>query len=471
MRYMLHCCHPSPVQYPFHAENRMALALTVCVGAQLLCIAVLVLSSAGHRELYIKSTPDQQCPQGYLCLTFLDCLHNISAAFTTNTTIHFLPGNHSAVWPHNTTLVVSNISNLVMTGPEVGPREPPQTSISCNYTMQFHFRNTTDFVVRNILVTECGTSMVTPEEELFQSPFDLPNPPAALQFNTAQNMTLENVHITWSHGLGLLALNSSGYCSITNCKLGNNGKTKGTQIGGNAYLAYHLTEMTGNVLNISHSKIGYGLHNSTTDHDSTSVGGMKIVIHNLPIQYRLDVLILSCTFYQNEVQDDGRSDSTYVGGLSLIHSVIDKVFASFQEILVSNSTFIGHKGGGFYSEIFGSLQILNSRFIDNSGYGAKICLIGFGQNKITITIRNSAFTNNTERDILYAGGGLDIYLSSDDDFGHIILEVKECHFEDNSAISGGGFKLRVMPKCKHDSMSMSIYMIHTLQVIEEVIWF
>ena len=53
---------------PVYAESRMARALTMCVGENLLCIAVLVLSSAGqdeHRELYIKSTPNQQYPQGY----------------------------------------------------------------------------------------------------------------------------------------------------------------------------------------------------------------------------------------------------------------------------------------------------------------------------------------------------------------------------------------------------------------------
>ena len=142
---------------------------------------------------------------------------------------------------------------------------------------------------------------------------------------------------------------------------------------------------------------------------------------------------------------------------------MDKTFSkstSIQvEIFVSNSSFTCHTGGGFYSEIFGSLQILNSRFIDNSGNGARIALIDFDHNNITVIIHNSTFTNNTDNNASFGGGGLDIILSVGSYFGHIILEVKECHFVDNSAhgLRGGGFKLGVMPRCTQDSMSMSMY--------------
>ena len=462
------------------------------VGAQLLCSAVLVLSSAGqaeHRELYVRSTPDQQCPHGHLCLTLLHCLHNTSAAFTSNTTLHFLPGHHSAVWPHNTTLVVSNVSNLVLTGPDVGPGESPQASIWCNYTIQFHFRNTTDIAIRNLLFNECGTSLAIPGEDLFPSLFDGVDPPAALQFSTATNMTLEHVHIIWSHGLGLLALNSLDYCSITNCTISNNGRTKGTRIGGNAYFAYQLTEvehyLTENVLKVSHSEISLGIMNSTTSRymPSTGAGGMMIVVHNLTTQYRLDVLILSCTFHHNEAEDGANlridlsgftdislkvMDSTFVNGraerygLSLRYTgVFFSTYYTRMKVLVSNSTFLGHKGGGFYSRdngIIYSLKILNSRFIDNSGIGAAINLRSFYYSEVTIVIYNSTFTNNRDGDsVMLAGGALEIYLLSGD-FGHIKLDVKHCHFENNSNYpDAAGFRLTVNRECTQQSMSMSMY--------------
>ena len=395
------------------------------IGAQLLYSAMLVLSSAGqaeHRELYVRSTPDQQCPHGHLCLTLLHCLHNTSAAFTSNTTLHFLPGHHSAVWPHNTTLVVSNVSNLVLTGPDVGPGEPPQASIWCNYTVQFHFRNTTNIAVRNILFTECGTSIATPGEDLFPSLFDGVDPPAALQFNTATNMTLEHVHISWSHGLGLLALNSLGFCSITNCKI------------------------------------------------STSAGGMMI-IYNLRMQcHLLVVLVLNCTFQYNE---DGAVDRTlnFVNGKKLRYGLnllcTGDISSTYnfarKKVLLSNSTFLGNKGGGLYTESFGgvySLEILNSRFNDNSVKGASILLYTLNHS-VAIAILNSTFTNN--RGSLAGGGALHIYLLSGD-FDRIVLDVKYCHFEYNSAFTGnyeaGGFMLAVSTECTLRSMSVSMYDTH-----------
>ena len=447
------------------------------IGAQLLCVAVLFLGSAGqteHRELYVKSTPDQQCPQGHLCLTLLDCLHNASAAFTTNTTLLFLPGNHSAVFSHNVTLVVSNVSNLVLTGPEVGPGEPPQASIWCNYTMQFHFRNTADLAVKNILFTECGTSLETTEEELFPSMVNLSNRSAALQFNTAKNMSLENVYITWSHGLGILSLNSLGCCSIINCKLSDNGLTKGIPIVGNAYFAYLLTEMeqnlTKNVFRVSHSEISYSPKHTSTDKIGTSASDMMIVTHK---QYHVDVSILNCTFYHSQGYDapanllfDIRGftyvsviDSTFENqksngyGLSLISGAGDAVTTCRIKLLIYNSTFIGNKGGGFYgkvkSRIF-SLQVLNSCFI---GKGANIYLYGFDFSKITIVIHDSTFVDG------YApigGSMLGIYLL-DGAFGHIKMEVNHCHFEKNSGFyNGAGFQLMATTGYTMDSLSMSL---------------
>ena len=267
------------------------------------------------------------------------------------------------------------------------------------------------------------------------------------------NMTFEHVHIIWSHGLGLLALNSLGYCSVTNCKISYNGRTKGTRIGGNVRFAYQLTKMQQNlaetVLTVSHSEISYGLSNSSTDMhlSSTSAGGMIIVMWNLPVLYRLNVSILSCTFHHNEAEDGANLmfdlcgfphltlnviDSTFVNdeamryGLRLLYTcdVFSKQLSGMK-LLISNSTFLGNKGGGFYSEggVY-SLEILNSHFGDSSGKGAQISLHSFND-KVTIVICNSTFTKNRAFHVppdFDGGGGLDIHLQSGC-FGRIILDV------------------------------------------------
>ena len=284
-------------------------------------------------------------------------------------------------------------------------------------------------------------------------------------------MSLENVYITWSHGLGILSLNSLGCCSIINCKLSDSGLTKGIPIVGNAYFAYLLTEMeqnlTKNVFRVSHSEISYSPKHSSTDKIGTGVSDMMIVIHK---QYHVDLSILNCTFYHNQGYDapanllfDIRGfthvsviDSTFENqksngyGLSLISGAGDAISTRLIKLLIYNSTFLGNKGGGFYgkvkSRIF-SLQVLNSRFI---GKGASINLYGFNFSKITIVIHDSTFVYG------YAPVGGSIHLPYGA-FGHIKMEVNHCHFEKNSGYySGVGFRLTTTTWCSQDSMSMSL---------------
>ena len=129
--------------------------VSVTVGLLLLCVAACATGSTHqNRELYV-STPNQQCPQDYNCSILLDYLQNVSATFTSNTTIHFLPGNHSAVLPQPTTLVVYDVTNLVLTGPKMNKNDSlPQ--IKCNFITQFHFRNTTNVTFRNLWFMQCG---------------------------------------------------------------------------------------------------------------------------------------------------------------------------------------------------------------------------------------------------------------------------------------------------------------------------
>ena len=430
----------------------------------LLCTAVLVLTSvvrAEHRELYVKSTPDQQCPQGYLCLTLLDYLHSTSATFTTNTTLHFLPGNHSAVWPHNMTLVISNVSNLVLTGPKLGPGESPQTSVWCNYTMQFHFRYITDLAIRNILFTECGTSHTTPEKEVI---FTSSSPSAALQFNASKNVIIESVHVSWSEGYGVYTLNIVGHCLITNCVLTCNGWTRYPQAEGNAYFAYEQKENFHNsvksTLAISHTNAS-GIDAVKS---STTTGGITVAVHNIAIQYQLNVTLINCSFHNSngvnmriELFDSQPLlslmvlviDCTFKNsrgwkgrGLSLVSTCTEPGCVTQQEdnsqiwIFIINSFFIGNEGEGLYSSITAklySLQVLNSHFIANTDGGAWIIAPKVRNYNTTVDIRlhNSTFQKNKGHDSTSV-----LYLSADDIIDHLVLVISGCQFKDNDAHKG-----------------------------------
>ena len=149
--------------------------------------------SREHTELYIKATPTQPCPQGHLCHTLLTYLHNTTVSFSSNTTIHFLPGNHSAVSPQPTTLLISNVSNLVLTGPEVGPGEPPQASIWYNYTMQFRFSNSHNVSLRGLDIQGCGGPNTYPAD------FTVKYFSCAMLFDSVHLLEVENLWIRQSH--------------------------------------------------------------------------------------------------------------------------------------------------------------------------------------------------------------------------------------------------------------------------------
>ena len=67
-------------------RNEMVYAVSVTVGLLLLCIAACATRSAHqNRELYVTSTPNQQCPQDYHCSVFLDYLQSVSTIITSIT--------------------------------------------------------------------------------------------------------------------------------------------------------------------------------------------------------------------------------------------------------------------------------------------------------------------------------------------------------------------------------------------------
>ena len=119
-------------------------------------LAVVVISccsaSQQHTERYITSKPIDSCPLGHFCHTLFEYLLNTTVHFTSNTTLHFLTGNHSAVFSQPTTLpvVISDVSNLALVGPEVGPGEPPLASIWCDYTVQFRISNSHNVTLQDL---------------------------------------------------------------------------------------------------------------------------------------------------------------------------------------------------------------------------------------------------------------------------------------------------------------------------------
>ena len=102
--------------------------------------------SFANRELYVVSA--KHCSRDHHCNTLQSYLESGTTTFTSNTTIRFGPGTHYAASPRPTTLLISNVSNLLLIGPHVGPDDIPLASIHCNYTLQFRIEHAYNVSVR-----------------------------------------------------------------------------------------------------------------------------------------------------------------------------------------------------------------------------------------------------------------------------------------------------------------------------------
>ena len=299
-------------------------------------------------------------------------------------------------------------------------------------------------------------------EELFTVLLSTFSPPATLQINAAKNVVLESVHVSWSDGYGLLTLNMMGYCSIVHCMFTFNGWKRYPQDGGNAYFVYQQNDIfpnaTESTLAISHTVINGG-----ADMDMMNSRGVKIVVRYIIVQYQLSIILNNCSFHNsnsanmrmalfgpmpmlsltlhvmNTVFRKGQAQ-TDGGGLCLISTNVCKehwctpVQDDYSQvwIIISNSSFIGNKGGGLYSSITAmlySLKILNSFFITNIAYGTKIISSNGRNDNLTLFLQNSTFIEN----VVNHGHGMFSILHFDTIFHHSTIVIIGCHFKTNKA--------------------------------------
>ena len=358
------------------AISSTELAMMVTLKTLLLTAVVLVSSIAiaycqehghTHRELYVKSTPTQQCPQHHQCHTLLFYLQNGTTSFTSNTTLHFLPGNHSAAMPQPMTLVISNISNLALRGPEVGPDEPPVAHIWCNYTMQFQFTNASNVSLKGLEFRECGIKQLSVTLSCYITGSTIPS---ALLFESVDSIAVENVHIMYSHRFGLVVWNSFGNISVYNSNLSYNGQknfSTDVSIGSNALFYYYTDTLpTGQTdLRIVSSTFGYGSSDDcfTWYQQSEVSGGLSVVVDSkASLSDTFITIAVSESIFHNNRAGDGanmkvlvRSNSTWLPHVYL--SILNSSFI--------NGTALEY-GGGLYLDSLYRSTICKSIFLGNS---------------------------------------------------------------------------------------------------------
>ena len=174
----------------------------------LITVASLLLSisavQAEQKHFYVKPTStSSDCPRDEMCMTLSDYLQRVSEYFTSNTAIHFLPGNHTISEPSRELIVVSNAQNLSLSG-SINAND---TILHCAGRLGFAFLNITNLKILNIRMSHCGeivTSLLTGTGFSIEMH---PETKAALVLVNIHSLVLQKVQIEASYGYGLLGVN------------------------------------------------------------------------------------------------------------------------------------------------------------------------------------------------------------------------------------------------------------------------
>ena len=330
------------------------------------------------------------------------------------------------------TLVISNVSNLVLKGPEVGPGEPPQASIWCNYTVQFRISNSHNVSLRALDIYGCGV--------LNSHPADMAS---AVLFDYVHSLVVENLWIRQSHGYGLLAYNCFTYMLIRNCHFyGNYRRTISTLAGGNALIYYDTATRGHTIIEVINSSYLHGqCQYCQYGLGALGSGGLNIffvVTFSNKVHHVFLVSIINCSLVNNT--------GYYGGNMCVRHKSSDLVEVNLS---IQHSSFINgtaKEGGGGLSILTlrrGSFVIINSTFTCNTcNFAAGVYYLGYGGGvHIEMYISNivrivaSQFSNN----VAAKGGGFYITIIRDViSNSSTSVEIKDSVFDSNTAIREGG---------------------------------
>ena len=241
-----------------------------------LLLLQLSVEQVEKRRLYVKPSPAfGECPQDEVCLTLSEYLQNVSDFLTSNTAIHFLPGNHtlSRSEPDHDLLFVANVHDLSLFG-----YSSLSTILNCTEKLGLAIIDAVNIHISNIMITNCGqiiSGLLKATEYSIHE-----NTTAALAFFNVSSLMLQNVQIVGSHGYGLLGVYVGGNSDLTNCTFSHNGwkQIDSSELhsntenppGGNALFVYPcateaLILHSQHILKVSHCEFAHGIDTTSLD--------------------------------------------------------------------------------------------------------------------------------------------------------------------------------------------------------------
>ena len=343
--------------------------------------------------------------------------------YSNHSTLYLLSGGeHSLAAGVNT---IANLRNVTIAS------NGTSSTVRCAVNGGLSFENVSFLLIENVIFLGCGALRNSTSRNLSDadSPYILVKFSVALYFYLCDSVSLLNVTVANSAGMGVVMYDTTGQNLISNSVFSNNVvQDSGTPGGG------------GFCIEFTYSVPGGTCSPLTLQHNTGSV-----------------YYFTNCTFSQN-VADDGSANSpTFIipyecnhdifgkgGGLALFF----KGSASGNTIRLSNCTFENNSadwGGGMYAEFqdaaAGNVIEIESFFLGNSatidGGGLHLAYYKSSYNlKIAannFTLSSSSFVNN----IAFTGGAITV-LPSLLDIGDSVPKILllNCSFESNVAEIG-----------------------------------
>ena len=453
----------------------------------LLLLLLLSLWASCHEET-VRICPNEEEAE-LECIPFSKCLNGTAKCFSSHTVLLFQPGVYNITNDSGQHAVnVKNVVNLHLKGVQER-KNAPETKIICQTEFSFMFTGILSLNISGIAFVHCGAEIQLLVTSKMCSFLDFKNTlKVALLFTNITILTIENVHVNKSNGVGLVAVNALGLSMTNSMFFGNNREavidefhlhekddwdefvTKRVDFkGGNVVLLFTDTKFKCNsdnprkryTIDVSNSTFAQGVHIDYYDlhtpkhhvprpqYNFTNGGGLSVVLSQGT--YDLDIMIQNIASFQN---------FAYLGA-NLYIFVYDLVKNS--TITVANSLL----SEGNALSPFRHLAYLTKASGLNYAYGFPSPPKFVCKNRkevsteVQFSINNVTFTKN----IANFGAGVSIW---DLNMGLESLKcchnvsIKNCTFTHNAALFGSAMYLSEDPRFAERALPYRITLENTL---------
>ena len=252
---------------------------------------LLLSGSVTAEQFYVVPSSSTSCPMEP-CYTLTEVVLKPSQYFASNTVVTFLPGHHRTNITRDLSVLIKDVKNISMIGHD-------HTNIHCTRPLGFAFTNVTTLNIAKLNFAFCGAHIFS--EFTFTKESRI-----TLYFLRTINVTISEVDISNSKGVGLVGINMLGFSNISQSVFNGNRP--------NCLLFFVDIPSTSQAIphtyfNIEDSHVIFGT-SSPVRYSDLHAAGLDIMLTQ--ITYNVHVCLNSIEIYSN------LDDSSWNGNLQLI---------------------------------------------------------------------------------------------------------------------------------------------------------